>query len=145
MALDHGDKRIGVAVTDPSDSIALGLPTIETDDSEGEVDKIVEIVLQRGVTQIVVGLPRHMDGGEGQRARKARGFVKRLRREMPDVEYVFVDERMTSARAKRALTAEKARANVRKDNVDKMAAQFILKRFLTRDNVEPDEQTGRNV
>jgi len=132
MALDHGDRRIGVAVSDRSESIALGLPTMETDGLEGELHKIKEIAQQRGATKIVVGLPRHMDGSEGQRARKARGFVKKLRRVLPEVQFEFVDERLTSARAKRALSAEGAGTDMRRKNVDRMSAQFILERYLRK-------------
>lgn len=130
MAIDHGEKRIGIAVSDPSDTIALGLPTIETDTGGGELHSIEELALERDIKIIVIGLPKQMDGTEGQPARKARGFAKRLKRQMPWIRIVFVDERMTSARAKKVLAAEGARKDVLRKNIDRMAAQFILERYL---------------
>jgi len=132
LALDHGEKRIGAAFSDSSGSVALGLETIEVDDCGGEIEKVREIVEKRGVETIVVGLPKHMDGSEGQRARRVRGFVKRLRRVLPDVRYEFVDERYTSVQANRVLSEEGADRDARKKNVDRVAAQFILRRFCDR-------------
>ncbi len=132
LALDFGDCRIGVAVTDPSHKIALGLPTIQTDTCGEEIDKIKNLAVERNVTKIVIGLPKHKDGTQGQMARKTRGFVKKLKRQLPDVEFIFVDERYTSVRANRALTAMKANRSERKEKVDRLSAQFILTRYLNK-------------
>jgi putative Holliday junction resolvase len=137
LAIDYGDKRIGLAVSDPLGIAAHGLDTIEKKGDGAELDRIAEIVEERSVERIVVGLPLHMNGSEGEVARKVRGFVKSLKRRIPDVAVELLDERLTSARAHRALSCEGVSMKERKKRVDRMAAQFILQRYLQK--VESEE------
>lgn len=132
LAIDYGDKRIGLAVSDPLGIAAHGLDTIEKKGDGAELDRIAEIVEERSVERIVVGLPLHMNGSEGEVARKVRGFVKSLKRRIPDVTVELLDERLTSARAHRALSCEGVSMKERKKRVDRMAAQFILQRYLQK-------------
>lgn len=132
LGIDYGEKRIGLAVSDPLGIAAHGLDTVEADSEGSELDRIAEIVSERDVERIVVGLPLHMDGGEGEVARKVRGFVKSLKRCIPDVTVELLDERLTSARAHRALSSEGVSMKERKKRVDRMAAQFILQRYLQK-------------
>jgi putative Holliday junction resolvase len=132
LAIDYGDKRIGLAVSDPLGIAAHGLDTIEKKGDGAELDRIAEIVEERSVERIVVGLPLHMNGSEGEVARKVRGFVKSLKRRIPDVAVELLDERLTSARAHRALSCEGVSMKERKKRVDRMAAQFILQRYLQK-------------
>jgi putative Holliday junction resolvase len=132
LAIDYGDKRIGLAVSDPLGIAAHGLDTIEKKGDGAELDRIAEIVEERSVERIVVGLPLHMNGSEGEVARKVRGFVKSLKRRIPDVTVELLDERLTSARAHRALSREGVSMKERKRRVDRMAAQFILQRYLQK-------------
>jgi putative Holliday junction resolvase len=130
MGLDYGSSRIGAAVCDELEIAAHPLPTIACDGSE--LDQVAELVDRRRVEIIVVGLPLRMDGTEGTQARKARGFAKRLRRRLPAVEVVTVDERLTSAQAHRALSDMGVTMRVRRREVDRMAAQIILQRYMGR-------------
>lgn len=130
MALDYGESRIGAAVCDELEIAAHPLPTVECDGLE--LEEIAALVERRGVERIVVGLPVRMDGQEGAQARKARGFAKKLRKRLPEVDVVLVDERLTSAQAHRTLSDMGARMKERRRKVDRMAAQIILQRHLER-------------
>ena len=132
MALDYGERRIGVAVSDPMGIIAHGLKTIERKNSDSDFEAIARLVAEREVTRIVVGLPLDMDGTEGRQARKVRAFVKRLKKCLPGLPVETVDERLTSAEAHRVLSEADATQRVRQRNVDRMAAQLILRRYLAR-------------
>ena len=130
IGLDYGERRIGAAASDRLSIAAHPLPTLDRDGTE--LDRIAELVRDRGATHIVVGMPLRMDGTEGPQARKVRGFIKALRRHMPDVEVVEMDERLTTAQAHAALSVMGANMRTRRREVDRMAAQIILQRFLDR-------------
>lgn len=130
VGLDYGEKRIGVAASDELEIAAHPVGTIERDGAE--LERITEVVRERGVERIVVGLPLRMEGSEGIAARKVRSFVKELRRELPGVEVETMDERLSTAQAHRALSQMGAGMRTRRENVDRMAAQIILQRYLER-------------
>ncbi len=130
LAIDWGGSRIGVAVSDELGIAAHFLATVEKDGQE--LDRIAELVRQRGADRIVVGMPVRMDGTEGTQARKVRGFIKRLRQRLPDLIVEEQDERLTSAQAHRALSEMGASMRRRRQDVDGMAAQIILQRYLDR-------------
>ncbi len=132
LGLDYGDKRIGVAVTDPLEIAATALDTVERTSDGEEFEEIGRLIRERGVERIVVGLPVRMDGSEGIQVRKVRSFIKDLTRSFPDVEIETSDERLSSAQAHRALSQAGASNRVRKRNVDSMSAQLILNRYLQR-------------
>jgi putative Holliday junction resolvase len=132
LGLDYGDKRIGVAVTDPLEIAATALDTVERTSGGEEFEEIGRLIRERGVERIVVGLPVRMDGSEGIQVRKVRSFIKDLTRSFPDVEIETSDERLSSAQAHRALSQAGASNRVRKRNVDSMSAQLILNRYLQR-------------
>ncbi len=140
LGVDYGERRIGMAASDELEVAAHPRPTIERDGEE--VERIAEIARRRGAERIVVGLPLRMDGSEGTQARKARGFAKRLRRALPEVEVVLMDERLTTAQAHRALSEMGAGMRARRDRVDRMAAQIILQRYLERRRAEREAQAG---
>lgn len=130
MAIDYGERRIGVAVCDELEVAAHAVPTIERDGRE--MERLAELATDRGAELVVVGLPLRMDGSEGAAARKVRGFIKELKRELPGVDVTMADERLTSAQAHRALSEMGAGRRERRESVDGMAAQIILQRFLER-------------
>lgn len=130
LALDYGESRIGAAVCDELEIAAHPLPNVRCDGTE--LEQIAELVRQRSVNRIVVGMPVRMDGTEGRQSRKVRGFIKELRRELPEVEIETMDERLTSAEAHRALSQMGAGSRRRRDAVDSMAAQIILRRYMER-------------
>lgn len=128
IALDYGERRIGVAVSDALGIAAHALDNIERDGTE--FDAIARLVKEREAVLVVVGLPIQMDGKEGPAARRVRGFAKELRSVLQDVKVETVDERLTSAQANKALGEMGTRRRDRISVVDGMAAQFILQRYL---------------
>ena len=130
LGLDYGERRIGVAVSDELEIAAHPLETIERDGSERR--RIAELVEERGADLIVVGLPLRMEGGEGIASRKVRSFVKDLKKEVSEVDVELMDERLSTAQAHRALSDMGAGMRRRREDVDRMAAQIILQRYLER-------------
>lgn len=132
MALDYGERRIGVAVSDPTATIAQPLPTIQRRRGKRPpYSDILEIVRGLDVELIVVGLPVESDGSEGPQAARVREFAEGLEKRCK-LPVEFWDERLSSVRAQRELAALDlpARARREKGRVDAMAAMFILQSYL---------------
>ncbi|HRU05497.1 MAG TPA: Holliday junction resolvase RuvX [Candidatus Brocadiia bacterium] len=130
LAVDYGERRIGLAVSDEMGVAAHGLPTLHCAGGAEGVEQVCRIARERGVEEVVVGLPRNMDGSEGAQAGAARAFGAQLR-EMLKAPVRFVDERLSSSRAERVLSESGVSLAKRKGMVDRMAAQFILEHYLS--------------
>ena len=120
ICLDVGERRIGVAVTDPLDITAQGVETIWSKGLEKDVARVKEICAQFNTTRLLLGLPRNMDGSEGFQAQHSREFGARL--EQDGYEVRFYDERLTTASASRTHIEGGVRREKRKDVIDKLAA-----------------------
>ncbi|MDP8254363.1 MAG: Holliday junction resolvase RuvX [Candidatus Alcyoniella australis] len=129
MAVDYGDKRIGLAVSDPSEQIALPSDTLT---NPGTLEAAAELVAHeaqgRSVELIVLGLPLNMDGSEGERAVLTRKFAALL--EGHDLRVDFADERLTSWEAERMMIEADVSRKRRKQASDKLAATLILRQYL---------------
>jgi len=129
MAVDYGDARTGVAVSDESSSI-VGEAWVINSKREQEVAlSIADEVKLRGVSLIIVGYPKNMDGSTGQRAEKSELFAESLR-SMCDVEVKLWDERLTTMSANRVLTEVGKFGKKRKKTIDAVAASLILESYL---------------
>lgn len=129
IGLDIGEKTIGVAVSDPMLMFANGLVTIKRVDSNKDIEKIKEIIKDKEVTKIVVGMPYNMDGSIGPSAQRVMSFVDLLRKSL-EIDIEYVDERLTTVSAERVLIEQKVRRENRKEHIDKIAASFILQSYL---------------
>ncbi len=129
LGLDIGDKRIGVALSDPGGILASPLTIINRKDDSLDVKAITDIVDQHQVRQIVVGLPRSMDGSIGKQAEKTKTFIQRLSGHT-DVPIEFRDERLTTVSAKRLKREAGTRKTRKKARYDAMAAAIILQGYL---------------
>jgi putative pre-16S rRNA nuclease len=129
LAIDHGTRRMGVAVSDALKTIALPLEFIPAEPSAGLFERLRVLVREKEVESILVGMPRNMDGSYGPAAEKVREFVTRLEKEVA-VRVRLWDERLTSAQANRFLTEAKVRGRRRRDKVDQTAAAILLQSFL---------------
>ncbi len=135
LGLDPGERRIGVAVSDPRGVAAQPLRVIERASFAEDAARLRELVEARKAERVVVGLPLGMDGEAGPAARSARRYANRLRREL-QVEVVLWDERLSTAEAERSLlSAGESRAR-RREVRDAVAAALILQSYL-------DAQRGR--
>ena len=132
MGLAHGSKTVGVAVSDPTGTVAHGFETIWRD-RPGKIRhtlvRLEEIIKEYQVERIVVGLPCNMNSSLGERAEKALEFCDTLRRRF-GMEVVTFDERLTSIMAEKVLMESGVRREDRKAVKDKIAAQLILQGYL---------------
>ena len=129
LALDVGDVRIGLAVSDLMGIIANPLETYNRKELSADVDYIVKLAGEREVDTIVSGLPKSLNNGESIQTAKVREFVSVLE-EKWGKKVVFVDERFTTASAQRVLIEGNVRRGDRKKVVDKVAAAIILQTYL---------------
>lgn len=129
LALDLGDVRIGVAVSDPDRRVAVPVGTVHVGRPPGELRAIAGLVAERGATLVVVGLPLSMDGSRGARATHAETFADTLRG-LLDVPVELSDERLTTVEAERGLREAGVRGRDRRAVVDAAAARVLLQGWL---------------
>ncbi|MFK7835275.1 MAG: Holliday junction resolvase RuvX [Sulfitobacter sp.] len=131
IGLDLGEKTIGVAVTDNFLSVATPLETIKRKKFGLDAARLTELIKERHIGGLVLGLPRNMDGSEGPRCQSTRAFARNFDRIAP-LPITFWDERLSTVAAERALleadTTRKRRAEV----IDHVAAGYILQGVLDR-------------
>ncbi|WP_203232158.1 Holliday junction resolvase RuvX [Paenibacillus pinistramenti] len=129
LGLDYGDRRIGVAVSDELGWTAQGIDTLEKRRDDGEITRIAELVKQYEVGEIVVGLPKNMNGTIGPRGEICQEFAEKLRGQLELPVHLW-DERLTTVSAHRTLLEADVSRGKRKQVVDKMAAALILQNYL---------------
>ena len=129
LGIDFGRSRIGVAISDELRLLAHPLETIPA--GKNPARRIAEIVRERKIEHVVVGLPRNMDGTFGAAASEAQKFVEELRALIPR-EITTWDERLTTVAAHRALREAGKKTRATRGYVDQVAAQMILQGYLDR-------------
>jgi putative holliday junction resolvase len=134
LALDHGTKRIGLAISDETAVIALPLEYLAAEPLEDFLQRLKNIVDGKQVEEILVGIPRNMNGTYGPAAAKAREFVERLKGVFA-IPIKTWDERLTSVQANRFLIETGMRREKRKERVDQTAAAILLQSYL--DSLSP--------
>ncbi len=128
LGIDYGTKKIGLAISDETNTIAMPLEVIDC--NENVFEKIKEIVENNGVKRIVVGLPITLSGNKGKRAQETEEFVLKLKGTI-DVDIVEWDERLSTRFSERILNKANVKGRKRKKQViDKIAATFILQGYL---------------
>src|SRR5215471_1547318 len=125
LALDHGTKRIGVAVSDELKMLAQPLEFIPAEPFSKFLERLKVLLAEKEVELVLVGMPRNMDGSYGPAALKVEEFVARLRNAIA-VPIKTWDERLTSAQANRFLIEGNVRREKRKEKVDQTAAAILL-------------------
>lgn len=129
MALDPGSKTIGVAVSDSARTMASPVETIERTKFTADAARIFELYDARSCKGLIIGLPLHMDGGDGRRAQSARSLATNLLR-LRDIPVVYQDERLSTFAATERLVEAGVKPSRRKDFVDAQAAAIILEAAL---------------
>ena len=129
LAIDHGTKRMGIAISDPSATIAQPLEFIPAEPFSDLLARLKEIIHEKEVEMILIGMPRNMDGSYGPAAQKVQEFVGVLK-EALTIPLKTWDERLTSAQANRFLLEGNVRRQDRKQKVDKAAAAILLQSYL---------------
>lgn len=131
LSVDYGDKRTGIAVCDRLEMLASPVTVIWGDYAPKVIDEIEKIAAEYKAERIVVGLPKNMDGTEGERAEKCREFANALF-EKTGIETVMTDERLTTVSAHKALNVNNVRGQKRKNIVDAVSAVMILESYLAQ-------------
>lgn len=139
LGVDFGTRRIGLAVSDPSGAIAFPAGTLERRGLRRDLESLCALVKEREVARIVVGLPLHMDGREGDMARGARAFATALG-ERAGLPVELLDERWTSREAEQtrehSAGAKRKRRRRERGDVDAAAATLLLSTWLERARAE---------
>ena len=134
MAFDYGNKRIGVAVTDPLQIIATGLTTIHPKDA---VEFIKKYLLTEQIECFVVGEPKQMDGTPSQSAQHVKGFITILKRNFPEIMIESIDEPFTPKMASETIAQSGFKKNDRqnKERIDTISATIILQSYLEKKSI----------
>ena len=130
MSLDIGDRTIGIAVSDLLGLTAQGVETIRRRKEEDDLKRLGELMEQYETKSLVSGLPKNMDGSEGERCNIVKEFMAKVQEVYPEVEITFWDERLSTVAASRSLIEADVSRKKRKKVIDKMAAVFILQGYL---------------
>jgi putative Holliday junction resolvase len=129
LAIDHGSKRVGLALSDETGTIAQPLEFLPAEPAARLFERLKETITRHNVEQIVVGIPRNMNGTYGPAADKVREFVAALKQVFEGPVHTW-DERLTTVQAHRALIEAGMRREKRKERVDQTAAAILLQSFL---------------
>ncbi|NBI06715.1 Holliday junction resolvase RuvX [Senegalia massiliensis] len=129
LGLDVGDKTVGVAVSDPLGFTAQGIKTIKRTNIKKDLQEIVEIINEKHVSKIVIGLPKNMNNTLGPQGEKVKKFAEKLKKYI-DIDIVYQDERLSTVSATKTLIEADVSRKKRKNVVDKLAAIYILQTYL---------------
>ena len=128
LAIDFGERRIGLALSDPLGITAQGLPTIDTRKVKDVFGFIGNLVTEKGVKKLVVGMPKNMNGSIGPKGEKVRKFMQKLARKA-EADVVAWDERLTSVQALKSMKAMGTKQR-KKAVTDRISATLILQSYL---------------
>ena len=131
MSLDVGSRTIGIACSDALLMTAQGIETIRRTSLEKDFNRLQELIAEYEVHELVVGMPKNMNGTKGERAEKTEEFVEKMK-EVIDLPVTYWDERLSTVMAERQLIAADVSRKKRKSVMDKMAAVVILQGYLDR-------------
>ncbi|MBQ3181340.1 MAG: Holliday junction resolvase RuvX [Clostridia bacterium] len=134
MGIDFGDARVGIALSDPLMIMSQGYKTIKNDGTDALFLEIAEIIKEKEVTKIIIGLPKNMDNSQGFRTDATMDFVEKLKN-FTDVEIDFSDERLTTVSAHGFLNEMNVRGKKRKDTVDTLSAALILETYMKKNGL----------
>lgn len=132
LGLDYGTVRIGLAISDPDGIIAQPKGYIKADPKKACIAEIAKICTDLKVGKIVIGLPLHMSGEEGESAVAARELGTAIQAKI-DIPIFFIDERWTTMSAEKALIEGNVKGKQKREKVDSVAAAIILQNFLDRE------------
>jgi len=135
LGIDYGERRVGVAISDPFGSIALGLCTLQVTGMNNAVNQVSEICKEKDVQTVVVGLPLNMNGSASEMSERVEKFIVKLT-ERTGLNIITSDERLSSAMVERTLLDADMSRTKRKGVIDKLAAQVILQGYLDRQAFE---------
>ncbi len=139
IAFDIGDKRVGVAISDPFGEMALPVETYWRKGFEKDIDYLVKLAKDKFAEVIVCGLPVNFDGSRSEQTDKTEEFIAKLK-EKTDIKVVTQDERFSTKQARNLLLEADMRREKRKDVIDKIAASYILEDYLRKIKLQGDKK-----
>ncbi|AWW27989.1 Holliday junction resolvase RuvX [Acetobacterium carbinolicum] len=131
LGIDVGDKRIGVAVTDPLQITAQGVMTLKRKTRDDDLEAFRNLIAKYEIKKVVAGLPLNMDGSESAQTRKTVNFCQFIKKRL-NIEIIYIDERLTSSWSEKVLIEGNVSRENRKDYIDMLAAQIILQSYMDR-------------
>ena len=129
LAIDYGDVRVGLALSDLTQTIAQPFKTLSYQDSAHLLNQLKDIIDQQDVGLVVVGVPYNMKGEDTQQTIKVRDFIELLENNLM-VDIKLIDERLTSLEAEKVMHKMNIKTGSNKDKIDKIAASIILQEYL---------------
>lgn len=136
LGIDFGTRRIGLALSDPTGTLASPLPFLENIGIPEVISRLQELTQSHGVETVIIGLPRNMDGTEGPAAAKVREFIKQIQPHLAAT-ILVQDERLTTVQASRELSQIGLRQKDLRKKIDSSSACLILQQFLDRNTLNP--------
>lgn len=131
LAIDYGETRVGVAITDPLGITAQGLPTIQINGSNKKFFKAIEeLIKEKGITEVVIGYPKHMNGDISDKAKKIDEFIPQI--EKMGVSVAKWDERLTTVASYGIMKDLGIKQTKKNEYADKLAATYILEGYMSR-------------
>ncbi len=134
MSIDYGDKRVGIALSDPMHTISYPLCTIRQINQEDLIDKILEIANEKNVNKIIIGLPISMSGKYSEQTKKVLSFkdlfIKELSNQDIDITIDTLDERLSSVSAMDIMIKQGIKTGHNKGKIDQLSAAIILQEYL---------------
>ncbi|MCI6412014.1 MAG: Holliday junction resolvase RuvX [Schaalia hyovaginalis] len=135
LGVDVGTVRVGVSRSDPEGILAVPLETVLRRDDWSDIDDICRIIDAFDAFEVIVGLPRHLKGGEGVSAKGARRYARRIKAKRPGVRVALIDERLSSNQAHARLRQSGIPEKEHRPVIDQVAAQIILELALDEERM----------
>lgn len=132
LGIDYGDVRVGLALSDPTGTLAGGIGTLKITGMNNAVEQVAALVREKDIQTVVIGLPLNMNGSAGASAEKIRVFGEKLANACPELSIAYLDERRTSILAADFMNETGTFGKKRKAAVDTLSAQIILQTYLDR-------------
>ena len=129
LAIDHGERRIGLAISDPNKIISKPLKTLLMSDINILYNKLLEIVVEYDIEKLIIGLPVGMDGKETKQTKKVVDFRVALQKKI-DIPIIMFDERLSSISAKKSLISQGVKTGHNKSQIDQTAAAIFLQHYI---------------
>jgi putative Holliday junction resolvase len=137
LGVDVGTVRVGLALSDPSGTLASPLDTLRRAKDGSDLDRLVELLEEHEVTEVVVGDPKHLSGASGASAQDASAYAQALADRVPDVPVHLIDERLSTVTAASSLRASGLDSRQQRGVIDQAAAVVILQQFLDSRRPKP--------
>lgn len=130
LCLDYGKKRIGIAISDPTATIAQPHSVMERETEELDIEKIHDLIVTHDIKKVIMGLPLELSGEAGQSAKDVYQFIEKLKVALTGVEVETWDERLSTVFAEKEMIRDNVRRKKRKKVIDQLAATIILQSYL---------------